>query len=1258
MAHNYKRGEFCSHILRYKVEKGSEFTHTSIIKPSGAFYIPTDEMESFYQNYERALNAGEDLYMTEKHRDISPFLIDLDFKFEKGDNLNRIYTKDVIEDVIKTYCTKIMEYIEVPDSYEVYLLEKPHPNVDKGVIKDGVHIIIPNVVTRTSVQFLIRKELLGTLKDVFEHLKCVNSIDDIVDEAVIERNNWQMYGSKKPNCEPYKVTTKYVWNNTSNTLSSIELNETSTELVEILSIRNKYDANKIKIEKVEIVKEYEKEINKTKKKMSNALQTSINTRKNQIENLEHVCKLVDLLSEERANTYIDWISVGWCLRNIDYRLLEKWIEFSKKSPKFEDGECEKRWNYMRDDGLGIGTLNMWAKKDNPEQYAEVLKTDISNLIYNSRNETHYDIAKVVHFMFKHEFVCSSYKQNHWYHYEGSRWIPCESGYSLFKKLSTDVFKRYTSAAAEYLAKAATIESDTEQSFYAETGKKLNGIALNLKKVPFKENIMKECRSLFYIDKFEERLDSKCHLIGFENGVYDLELMEFREGRPEDYISFTTGCNYIDYDKDNIYAKQLHKFLSSVLTKDNILEYVLLLFASFLNGNIREERFHIWTGSGCHKIDTPIMMADGTIKKVQDIQVGEKLMGDNSTPRNVLQLFRGYADMYDIIPVKGDKFTVNGDHILSLKATNMLSMSWRDARNCWVVRWKEFDDVEYVVNKSKHFNEEEDAKAFYNQLKINNKVIQKGDVIDIKLKDYLKIKKRIGERNFYLYKEAIDFPSKPVEIDPWFLGYWLGNGHSDAAAITTMFDEVVEKTTELYGERHDINCYTKKDNKAVSLYITNNKDHDCFWLKFKNYNLQKNKHIPSEYLYNDRDTRMRLLAGILDSDGHYQDSCNQYELTFESEKLIDDTIYLVRSLGFACYKHEKIGTWTHNGVKKSGKYYRIQIVGEGIENIPVVIPFKKAQPRRKNKDVSVTGFKIEKVEDGNFYGFELDGNHRYLMGDFTVSHNSNGKSKMIDLFEQSFGDYCCKFPVTLLTQKRAASNAASSELARAKGKRFAVLQEPCEDEKLNVGLMKELSGGDKIMARPLYKEPFEFKPQFKMVLTCNHLPNVPSDDGGTWRRIRLVEFTSRFVEDPDPEKPNEFPMDKELSVKFIDWREQFMSLLIEYHKKYIQTGIKEPEEVLQCTREYQKNNDFYLEFKDDKIENNEMAFLSVNDAFTTFKYWQKENNSSIKVKKRDFMLAMDKMCGKRVSISRVEGWKGFCIKSETGFSGNEEHDDLN
>jgi len=1262
MAQNYRRGEFCSYLTRYKVEKGSVFSHTGIIKPSGAFYIPADEMDQFFEVYKKAFVAGEDLYMTEKHRDISPFLIDLDFRFEKTEEaiskLDRQYQQSHVLDIINAYCEQIISFLETDEEFDVYVLEKKHPTVDKGLIKDGIHIMIPAVVSKPSVQYMIRKNILTTLRPIFDSIKCINAVEDIVDEAVIERNNWQMYGSKKPNGEPYKVTQVYRYNTNTSQLTQQSIdNLDEAELVETLSIRNKFDDNKVKIEKVNEVKEFEQlllQARKKKREMDNPmLQASHNNKKNTIENIEHVAKMVDVLSEERANSYQEWIRVGWCLRNIDYRLLDKWIEFSKKSTKFTDGECQRLWNYMKDDGLGIGTLYMWAKQDNPEAFRAILDNDISTLIYNSRNETHYDIARVVHFMFKHQYVCASIKSNYWYEFRDNRWVPCDSGYTLNNKLSTDVCKKYSGAAAFYNSKAATNENETEQSFQLEVAKKLTGIAQKLKMVAYKENVMTECKRLFYLEKFEEKLDSKCQLIGFDNGVYDLELQEFREGRPEDYISFTTGCNYVPYDAEHPFSLQIAAFLGQVLPKEHIRKYVLSLFASFLNGNIREERFHIWTGSGCHAIDTPIMMSDGSIRKVQDIEVGQQLMGDNSQPRNVLQLFRGHADMYEIKPVKGDKFVVNGDHILSLKATNLNSMSWRKDRKCWSVSWCERDDNLFVVNRSKNIKEEQEAKNMFEGLKSRPEVIQKGDVIDISVKNYLQHKSRIGERNFYLYRVALDFTQQQVSVDPWFMGYWLGNGHSDHSSITTMFEEVVCKVQDLYEADNDINAYVKQNNQAVTLVVSNNKKGDCLWTNFVNYNLRNNKHIPSEYLQNDRNTRMQLLAGILDSDGHYQEACNQYELTFENERLMDDTIHLARSLGFACYKHTKIGSWTHNGVKKYGTYYRTQIVGAGIEDIPCVLPFKRAQPRRKNKDVQVTSFVINRVEDGDFYGFELDGNHRYLMGDFVVTHNSNGKSKLIDLFEQSFGDYCCKFPVTLLTQKRAASNAASSELARAKGKRFSVLQEPSEDEKLNVGLMKELSGGDKIQARALFKEPIEFKPQFKMVLVCNHLPNVPSDDGGTWRRIRLVEFTSRFTANPDPEKENEFPIDTDLSYRFVDWREHFMALLIQCYSIYRKEGITEPEEVLKCTKEYQKNNDYFLEFVEAELERNDMSFLSVNDAFTVFKTWQRDNAPGLKITKKDVTTGVDKTCGKRVHVNRVEGWKGWRVKAYNGGDANDD-----
>jgi P4 family phage/plasmid primase-like protien len=237
------------------------------------------------------------------------------------------------------------------------------------------------------------------------------------------------------------------------------------------------------------------------------------------------------------------------------------------------------------------------------------------------------------------------------------------------------------------------------------------------------------------------------------------------------------------------------------------------------------------------------------------------------------------------------------------------------------------------------------------------------------------------------------------------------------------------------------------------------------------------------------------------------------------------------------------------------------------------------------------------------------------------------------------------PITLLTQKRAASNAATGELARTKGKRFACLQEPSQDEKLNIGLMKELTGGDKIMARAMYKDPIEFKPQFKMVLTCNQLPTVPSTDNGTWRRLRVIEFTSKFVDVPNPANPNEFVMDCDLSNNFIIWKEYFISLLINYYKKYVEIGITEPEEVLYCTKEYQRNNDVFLDFVEQEFMRDEMEFTSYNQVLNCLKMWIKDNNiTHISTKKKELGINLAKCLGETVKYNTIEGYKGWKLKN--------------
>ena len=177
---------------------------------------------------------------------------------------------------------------------------------------------------------------------------------------------------------------------------------------------------------------------------------------------------------------------------------------------------------------------------------------------------------------------------------------------------------------------------------------------------------------------------------------------------------------------------------------------------------------------------------------------------------------------------------------------------------------------------------------------------------------------------------------------------------------------------------------------------------------------------------------------------------------------------------------------------------------------------------------------------------------------------NGKSKLLELFISSFGEYCIKFPVTLLTGKRASSNSCTPEIIQSKGKRFGYFDEPNENEKINIGLMKEYSGGDKIKGRGLYQAPIEFKPQFKMLLLCNSLPKVPPDDEGCWRRMEVVEFKNRFVENPVAE--NEYPRDYQLSAKLKEWKHVFLSWLInKYYSKYKEMkSLIAPDEVVNFT----------------------------------------------------------------------------------------------
>ncbi len=398
------------------------------------------------------------------------------------------------------------------------------------------------------------------------------------------------------------------------------------------------------------------------------------------------------------------------------------------------------------------------------------------------------------------------------------------------------------------------------------------------------------------------------------------------------------------------------------------------------------------GAGkCTGVDTPIIMYDGTIKKVQDIVIGDQLMGDDSTPRNVLNLARGREMMYKITPIKGDPYIVNESHILSLKVSGnnkIFKYIIKGKQLGWAVQYFDHEDI-MIRNK---FFQSSDLNESYRKAHNYLTKVKSSNIVDIKLTDYLNLPASYHGRAGCLlgYRVPITFEHKDVDdFDPYLLGHWLGDGTSSAAEFTSQDKEIVEYYREAIKNIDPTLTLVSSKQQEIRYSIKSQTLKNPFRELLRKYNVFKNKHIPHIYKCNSRDVQLKLLAGLIDSDG-YLDEQNKtgYEIIQKRKQLAEDITFLCRSLGFAAYMKECKKTCTNApGGPKTGTYYRVNFSGNGLEQIPVLLDYKKASPRKQIKDPLATRISIERLDVDNYYGFVLDGNHRFMLGDFQVTHNT-------------------------------------------------------------------------------------------------------------------------------------------------------------------------------------------------------------------------------------------------------------------------------
>ena len=352
-------------------------------------------------------------------------------------------------------------------------------------------------------------------------------------------------------------------------------------------------------------------------------------------------------------------------------------------------------------------------------------------------------------------------------------------------------------------------------------------------------------------------------------------------------------------------------------------------------------------TGCHAKGENVLLADGRSKKVEDVQVGDKLIGADGKTRNVLLLHRGKSLMYRIVPIKGEPFTVTKDHTLTL------------------IRTRECSNPQYPCQR------------------------HAGELVDVTVTEWL----RWSERKKHLHKlicsEAIQsFPAHRnarMEIDPYFLGVIIGDGCIVHGVSVTTPDKEIRCVIFQQAELWNLRIRTEPAGKATTYFLVSDRGRRSNRLikalrRLRLYGGRAgDKFVPDAYKYTDLAKRLEILAGLLDTDGHC--TYKGYDYISKSRRLADDVAFLCRSAGLRasvkpCIKGYRDFT---------GTYYRVSISGD-CSIIPCRVKRKIADKRQQKKSVLRTGFHAEPVGCGEYYGFTVDGDNRYLLSDFTITHN--------------------------------------------------------------------------------------------------------------------------------------------------------------------------------------------------------------------------------------------------------------------------------
>jgi phage/plasmid-associated DNA primase len=595
-----------------------------------------------------------------------PLLVDLDFKYSAETSLTRAFTLEQIRSFCQKMVDGLRIFFGVTD-YELlrfFVTLRPAPYASAGVRKDGVHILCPDIALSDEKQKVLRNWMLSqnAIRACFEGTGFIDDEregpEQIYDESMVRKQGWIFYGESKPNIPPYSLAAVFAYRPEADEWEDEEIAEYDPRhLMELLSVRYNVveDANTVLEEaqdQYNALRNYTKqagggagaeageEVGEPQPVAAGGMLTAAAGHNPLLEALQALYPAGETTMEDKAmirrfvmeclgeawyTQYDKWIRVGWCLHNIEPSedLFQLWMDFSAQSGKSSGNnvaQLRRDWFYgWRKEGDGPRlterSLRKWAKDENPEKYAEIMAEYLGSYILSEVEPTHHHIAKLMRKMYGTNYTASvGSKTTEWYRYDDmmNMWKKLNQGIELRMKICSEVAQAISEAQTKLLSQMGAVSAEAREHLLGKA-KELTKTQMSLYNSGFGESVMKMAVHQFYEEDFQNKLNINPFLFGCKNGVLELRAagadgrdhVIFRQGRPEDYVSFLAGQNlpemgpieYHPYDAADPRQAEIADFFTKLFPDPDVRRYTLRLLASCLEGANREQCFYVATGVG-------------------------------------------------------------------------------------------------------------------------------------------------------------------------------------------------------------------------------------------------------------------------------------------------------------------------------------------------------------------------------------------------------------------------------------------------------------------------------------------------------------------------------------------------------------------------------------------------------------------------------------------------------------------------------------